>query len=553
MSNDPAPGTRAALPAQPLPVKADILIVGGGINGTAIAREAALRGLQVALIERHDLAVGASAWNSRMIHGGIRYLEHAEFRLVYESLHERERLLRTAPHLVKPYPLMIPFYRHNNRPAWMLNLGMTLYDLLSMGKSTPNRRILSLDKLRSQWPGITPDGLVGGGVYYDTQVQWAERLCVENALAAKAAGATIHTHVSALRVLHSGGAVTGVLVRDEMTGQESEIRADVVINAAGANIDGIPGIGGGQPLIGGTKGTHVLVEPFEGAPKTAVHYEAVSDGRAVLVLPWNGKYLIGATDIFVEGDPALARTDTEEIDYLLEETNRLIPSAGLSRESVVFRSVGVRPLPRASKPGSSANVSRDHVIHDHAPQTAGLWSIIGGKLTTHRSLAEQTLGKILKYLHVRSGTRRSVTRVLPLPGGNTSDWAKFRAGYQADSTFPSEHIDRLLDIYGTRVTVLEQLAAVRPELRTEVTPGVLGAEIANAFEEEFARSISDVLLRRTMTGLGRADYGDHGRAVAEASAKLGYLSTDDAERQVQEYVAEARHLLPPGPETFARQ
>jgi glycerol-3-phosphate dehydrogenase len=527
-----------------LPGIVDLLVIGAGINGTAIARDAALRGLDVALVEREDFAVGASAWNSRMIHGGIRYLEHGELRLVYESLSERGLLLRQAPHLVQPYPLMIPYYRHNDRPGWIFTLGMFLYDLLSLGKSTPWSRVLSLSRTREEWPGLNAGGLRGGGLYYDAQVVWPERLSVENAIAAAQSGAHVYTHVAATRLLEERGRVIGAHVVDELSGVESHITARAVINATGANIDAMIPDGWRSPrLIGGTKGTHLLVDPFPGAPPTAIHYEAVSDARALLVLPWNGRYLLGTTDEFVEGDPASVRTDREEIEYLLAETNRLIPAAGLAIDDVIWSYVGVRPLPFVKKAKTSADVSRDHLIHDHGPEHAGLWSIIGGKLTTHRALAEQTLRAVSRFLGVRVKGRRSITRSLALPGGNTSNWKGFRENYLASSSFGAEQSLRLLNLYGTRVRVLEDLAARRPELRTEIC-GIVGAEIANAFENEFARTVSDVLLRRTMAAFAGLDQETIGRAVATAAARFGYLASDDIEDQTADYLRSVDVFLP---------
>jgi len=527
-----------------LPSRTDLLVIGAGINGTAIARDAALRGLDVVVVERDDLAAGASAWNSRLIHGGIRYLEHGELRLVYESLRERGLLLRHAPHLVRPYPLLIPYFRHNTRPGWLLTTGMLLYDLLSPGKTTPRSRVLTRRRLLRHWPGLRRDGLRGGGLYYDAQVAWPERLSVENAVAAHQAGARIHTHVRAERLIEDGGRVVGARVVDELTGGSADIAAGAVLNATGANIDALlPADWSASRLIGGTKGTHLLVDPFPGAPPTGVHYEAGADARALLVLPWNGRYLLGTTDEFVEGDPADVRTDAEEVAYILAETNRLLPGAQLSEDDVVLSYVGVRPLPYAEAAGSSAEVSRDHIVHDHAPQHPGLWSVIGGKLTTHRALAEQTMRMVCRYLGVPSPRRSSITSVLGLPGGTTADWPGFCTRYLAATSFAREHAERLLRTYGTRVRVLEDLAAARPELRVEVG-GILGAEIANAFENEFARTVGDVLLRRTMAAFCAEDRERLGREVADEAARLGYIESEQVGAQVESFLNRMGALSP---------
>ncbi|HET6499385.1 MAG TPA: glycerol-3-phosphate dehydrogenase [Amycolatopsis sp.] len=514
-------------------MRSDVVVIGGGINGTAIARDAALRGLRVVLVEQGDLGEGTSSWNSRLIHGGIRYLEHYEFRLVRESLREREILLHSAPHLVRPYPLLIPFYAHNRRSAALLRTGMAAYDVLSFDKTTPWHRPVSAAGLRRDWAGLARQGLSGGALYYDAQVPWAERLSVENALAAREVGAEIRTHTAATRLLREGGRVAGIWARSG--DDEYPIRAAVTINATGPWIDEL------SPekdrLIGGTKGSHLVVEKFPGAPETGVHYEAASDGRAILVLPWQGRYLIGTTDLYCDGDPGAVVAEDAEIDYLLAETNRLVPSAGLTRDDVLWSYCGVRPLPAAPAAGSEAEVSRDHIIHDHRDN---LLSIIGGKLTTHRALAEQTVDKVLQLLGRR---RRGATRRLPLPGGRTVDWPGFAARFRAEAKLPEGTAERLLGIYGTRAPEVLRLAA-EPGLDEEFAPGAIAAELVFAFSSELAGNLTDALLRRTMLGLGP----DVGLGLVDAAGEvLGrHLSFSEAEieRQVADYRATVRKFRP---------
>lgn len=521
----------------------DVLVIGGGINGTAIARDAALRGLRVILVEKDDLAAGTSSWSSRMIHGGLRYLEHGEVRLVRESLHEREVLLRQAPHLVRPYPLLIPFYAHNRRGRGTLRAGMAAYDALSWDKSTPWHRILPTSKLRERWPGLRRDGLTGAALYFDAQAPWAERLSVENALAARESGADVRTHTGAIGLLRGPGAsVVGARCRDARSGAEYDVAAGLTVNAAGPWIDRVAADVTGTRLIGGTKGSHLVVDPFPGAPRTGVHYEASSDGRAVLVLPWAGRYLIGATDLYFDDDPGKAVTSDAEIDYLLAETNRLIPGAGLTPGDVLFSYCGVRPLPYAPDAASTADVSRDHVIHDHAPEAPGLLSIIGGKLTTHRALAEQTVDQALRLLGLPR--QRSVTSELALPGARTGDWPAFRATFTERSGLDPAMSDRLLGIYGTRAADVLALARSEPGLATEFVPGALAAEVVHAFRAEQAGTLGDVLLRRTMLGLAP----DVGLGAVEPAAEIairrGLLEPGEAGEQVEDYRATVRRFRP---------
>jgi glycerol-3-phosphate dehydrogenase len=528
-------------------VPVDVLVIGGGINGTAIARDAVLRGLRVTLVERGDLGEGASSWNSRLIHGGIRYLEHGEFRLVRESLREREILLRSAPHLVRPFPLLIPFYEHNKRSAATLRAGMLAYDALSFDKTTPWHRPVPKRRLRSGWAGLDPAGLSGGTLYHDAQVPWAERLSVENALAAREVGADIRTHTAATGLLVEGDRVTGAWVRAGE--REYPVRAALTVNAAGPWIDDVVRQSLDEAgLIGGTKGSHLVVAPFPGAPATGVHYEAGSDGRAVLVLPWQGRYLIGTTDRYYRGDPGEVVAEDDEVDYLLAETNRLVPSAGLRREHVLWSYCGVRPLPRAPAAGSEADVSRDHVIHDHGPGARGLLSIIGGKLTTHRALAEQTVTKLLGMLGARSGhgfsRRRSVTRSLALPGARTVDWPGFRAKFVAGSRLPEATAERLLGIYGTRAADVLALAAKEPALAKKFAPNALAAELVFAFRAELAGNLGDALLRRTMLGLGDEVGLDVVDSAAEVLRRHLGFGEEEVAGQIDDYRAAVRRFRP---------
>ena len=267
----------------------DVIVVGAGINGVGIAQDAALRGLRVALLEQDDLCSGVSAWSGRLVHGGLRYLEQYDFGLVHESLSERERLFRLAPHLVKPVPLMVPIYKHNRRPGWMVELGMIAYDSLSLRKTPPTHRFLTRARTERRFGGASTDGLSGSVVFYDGQVEAAERLCVELAVDAQAAGAVIATKMRVDAPLIENGRVVGVRATDRLTGEQTVVRAPLVYNVAGAAIDRLLAGDGVPPqprLNGGTKGSHLIVDPFPGAPTDVVYYESRLDGRLVLIIPW---------------------------------------------------------------------------------------------------------------------------------------------------------------------------------------------------------------------------------------------------------------------------
>lgn len=373
----------------------DVAIIGGGINGAGIARDAAMRGLKVLLIDKGDLGGGTTSASTRLIHGGLRYLEHFEFGLVRESLREREILLRIAPHLVRPLPITIPIYKRGKRGRLTIRAGMILYDLLSLGKSLPNHLMLSRAQTLERWPGLNPEGLVGSALYYDAQVEFPERLVLENVRSAREFSAEVLTHTRVTSFAVEGGKVSGVEFISE-DGQQQFAETALVINAAGPWIDQVlERVPVKSPkLIGGTKGSHLVVPPFPSAPSDAIYLEARSDGRPIFIIPWNKLYLIGTTDIRFEGNPDEVRCELWEIDYLLTETNLALPNAGLTHENILYTYSGVRPLP-VTGDKDEQSITRRHFIREH-PQLPNLLSIVGGKLTTYRSLAEQCVDLIFR-------------------------------------------------------------------------------------------------------------------------------------------------------------
>ena len=517
------------------PSSVDLVVIGAGVNGAATARDAALRGLRTVLVDAQDLCAGTSAASSRMIHGGLRYLEHFEFRLVRESLRERERLIHLAPHLVAPYGLLVPFYRHNRRPGWMLRIGMILYDLLSFDKTTPRHRILSKKEVAQQYPGIGQEGLAGAALYFDAQALDAERIAVELAIDAAAAGATVLTHWRATGLVAREGQDVIVDLRDELTGEQAQVRSATVVNATGPWVDRVFAELDGTVaprLMGGSKGSHITVKAFPGAPATGVHYEARSDGRAILVLPIEEGYvLIGSTDIFYDGDPGDAICSDEEITYLHDEVNRLIPAAGLSAADVLHSCSGIRPLPYDPKARSEADVSRDHHVRP-IPGAPGVFGVTGGKLTTHSALGKLAVDTVTRFLGSRRGaTRRhfppSSTHQLPLPGARAGDWPAFKRDFAARPGLPPQVAARLLKLYGTRAERVLELAAGDPWLG-ELIPGtgdVLRAEVAMAFREEFARTLVDVMARRLL--LARRDDAGLSLAVDVATVCAAVAGWDD--------------------------
>ena len=538
--------TRQELSGEPF----DLVVVGAGINGLGIAQDAALRGLRVALLEQEDLCAGVSAWSGRLVHGGLRYLEQYDVRLVRESLLERERLFKLAPHLVKPVPLMVPVYSHNRRPGWMVELGMLAYDALSVGKTPPMHRVLSKKKARKRFSGLATEGLSGAVVFYDGQVEYAERLCTELALDARANGAVILTHVRVDAPIVTGGRVRGVRYTDQLTGESGEVSASVVYNVAGPWIDRALDYQGSpeQPrLNGGTKGSHLIVDAFPGAPTDVVYYESRRDGRLVLVIPWMGRYLIGTTDIRYDGDPFTARCDIGEADYLLGEVNALVPGANLTLDDVLYTYSGVRPLPYVPDAAESS-VPRSHVLHDHSDNgLPGLVTVVGGKLTTYRQLAQDAVDDVFKRLGRKAPP--CPTRDRLYPGAQVADLGALERSLIARGSLPASVIGRLIKFYGSRAVLVHDLAVSHPELSAVVhaPSNLIAAELIFAMDVELAITLTDVLARRVLLAFEPG----HGLEVIDSVAKIlaEHEDWDEEQRQreIEGYRTWLNHLAVPDP------
>ncbi|MCC6443517.1 MAG: glycerol-3-phosphate dehydrogenase [Armatimonadetes bacterium] len=529
----------------------DLVIIGGGINGAGIARDAAERGLSVCLLERSDFGAGTSAHSTRLIHGGLRYLEHFEFGLVRESLREREVLLRIAPHLVAPTAFAIPIYRGGPYNFTKVRLGLLLYDTLAVGRSLPSHQALSRSKFLRLEPEIDPTGLEGGFLYYDCQINYPERLCVENILSAARAGARIENHAEVTAFLREGGQVSGVRARHRLTGQEETVRSRFVVNAAGPWLDAVCDLldRPAPRKLGGTKGSHLVVRQREGLPNAPVYTPARADGRPFFILPWREFMLIGTTDIPFDGDLDTLVADEQEIEYLIREANALLPRARLQRDDILYTFAGVRPLP----PGDSdaGKRTRRHFLYDHEREDGifGLVSIIGGKLTTYRSLAEETVGIVFRKLG--RAAPPSATHTLPLYGGEIETTFQEYIAHQAETASQRYGIApstarHLISLYGSRHEDVLARAEHSPELKDPITPDLpdIGAQAAYGAERELVRTLEDFLLRRTGIGMG----ADCGLSAAPACARLlaRHLSWDEKriERELDEYrkVAARRRL-----------
>lgn len=526
----------------------DLIVVGAGINGAGIARDAAMRGLSVLLLDKSDIGAGTTSWSSRLIHGGLRYLEHAEIALVRESLRERERLLRVAPHLVRPLPLTIPIYEWHRRGPWLIRAGMVAYDVLSWDKSLPLHRMMTPRQALQHEPGLNRGGLTGAARYFDAQVTFPERVAVENAIDAASHDAEVRTGAEVIDLLVEAGVVKGVVWRDVSTGEEHRARAAVTVNVAGSWVDRVLAeldIADMPRLIGGTKGSHIVVDPFPGAPSDALYIEAKRDGRPYFIIPWNDLYLIGTTDLRYDGDVDRVVPTEEEIRYLIDETNTAIPSAGLDRESVRYAYAGLRPLPYQPA-GKESGITRRHIVRDHAPRVEGLLSIVGGKLTTYRSLAEEAVDAV--YRKLGRAAPASKTRKAPFPGavGNL-DRVRRELSQQGPDWLDPRSSEYLIQVYGTRAEHVVAAADRGSEAMRRVVDeetGLIGAAVVFGFEHEFARTLTDIVMRRTMVGYDRDAGMRADEQIAAVAEEAGIWTASEAAEQLELHRAYMSRFLP---------
>ena len=497
---------------------ADLIVIGGGITGAGIARDAALRGLRTVLLEQRDLAWGTSSRSSRLVHGGIRYLEHGQLRLVFEALQERDVLRRIAPHLVRPVPFIFPLHEGDRLPLWKLAAGMWLYDLLALFRNVSRHTMLGKRALLEREPALRTTGLKGAARYFDAQCDDA-RLTVATARSARSAGATVRTWAAVTGFLRDAGRVNGVTVRDADTGAEAELRATVVVNAAGPWVDAVRKLEDPQAtaLLRRTKGVHVVVPRARIGHREAITFLSPIDGRVMFVLPWGDLSYLGTTDTDSAESPDAVTARGEDVRYILRSVNSRFPSAHLAEDDVRATWAGLRPLVAddAKLPGA---VSREHVIVDGP---GGVVTVAGGKLTTYRTMAAATVDHVLARVPERDGRpwpTESGTDREALPGGETAELGSIRS-LGLDAGFDEATVTHLLTHYGTEAAGLYNLARREPQLAQRLHPDhpALAAEVVHAARREFARRVEDVLVRRIHVF---HETRDRGAAAAGRTAEL---------------------------------
>ena len=478
----------------------DLCIIGGGITGAGAALDAASRGWRVALIDKSDFASGTSSASSKLIHGGIRYLEYGHLGLVYEALHERGRLLANAPHLVQPLPFVLPVYAGQRMPAWKWRLGLTLYDILAGQENIARSRRVSVRQLRSL-SGLRLSGLTGGALYHDALMDDA-RVCITVLKTASRLGAVLANYVQAVGFEKAGGKIVGVSAHDRIGCATFTIRCRAVLNAAGPWADSVCGLSGSgsEPQLQPTKGVH-LIAPVLGH-RFAFLLLHPRDGRVFFVIPWLGRTLIGTTDTVAVEGPDDLRVLPDEIEYLLEGYNHFFDHE-LRAANVMGAFAGLRPLIRAT-PGKPSARSREFRLERAA---SGLWTALGGKYTTYRAMAESIVDAIGANLGRREPCR---TRTLRLVGAPDSPWPRYSsemaASLQARYPIAADSAMHLLHRYGTETeTVLESIQAKNGFERVHPDEPDLIVEQAYQRNEEMAMTAADLFLRRSRIGMYRPE------------------------------------------------
>lgn len=519
----------------------DLVIIGGGINGASTAREAALRGMKVALVEARDFAAATSSRSSKLIHGGLRYLDQFEFRLVHEARRERRLLRKLAPHLAWPVPFLFPIYRGDPYSPLKVRLGLSIYDLLGNLGTADRHQTLSKEEMLRRVPLLEPDGLREGALYHDSLTDDA-RLTIENIVDAAAHGAAVanYTEVRSFMLeTHKGNgkpAITRAELEDRRTGQRIEISSRFWVNATGPWVDQVrallPGYDGSK-TVRLTKGTHIVIPPVAG---DFAMFAAILPGKRIFVMmPWHNHALLGTTDTDYDSDPGQVRPDLQDVEYLLRAVNRVLRQP-LQTSDVVGAYAGLRAL--AIQPGASPSENtREYRFHQD-PWAVNLITVCGGKLTTSRSLGEKLVDQVVTNIPGSSPPEwtEHPTRNTPLPGGHTDDFENYCSDATENAVrlfdIPREAAGRIVRTYGTRWQ--EVLGPIRSDRKlAETLPGTsdcLGAEAAFAVEQEMACQIDDFLLRRSGLNWYAADaLREALPAVAEIFAQR--LGWDPARRE----------------------
>ncbi|HEU5400196.1 MAG TPA: glycerol-3-phosphate dehydrogenase/oxidase [Terriglobales bacterium] len=508
----------------------DIVIIGGGINGVAIARECALAGRDVLLLEQNDFASGTTSRSTRIIHGGLRYLQYAEIGLVRESLQERDRLLRERPQLVRPLRFVLALDGGSRFSALQIRTGLWLYGKLAGNRWSADPHRSAARQLEAELDSGRSWSLFE---YDDAQCEFPERLVAEWAVEAATAGATLCNYALVLDIEQVNGRVTGVLCRDRLSGRECSIACNRVINATGPWVDKMcaeASVPTGGRLVGGVRGSHLVLPQFPGAPETALYTHGV-DRRPIFVVPWNHQILLGTTEVPDSSDPSSVAPSAGEIDYLLQSANKLFPRAGLGVSDVHYAFAGIRPLPFMEDTAPSA-ITRKALLYDHRQDgVEGMISVIGGKLTTAASLARRCAKAI--------GIHTVPVSEAPVPINDANGiettvrrWADAMARHVGVSP---NFAEQTASLYGPSALAVLNIAASDEQMMQTLCPHTqrVVAEAIYALRSEHAVMLSDVLLRRVPVALGPCWSPECTRTAATRIGAASGWNEEELEWQIE--------------------
>jgi glycerol-3-phosphate dehydrogenase len=518
----------------------EVVIVGGGMAGAGAARDLVLRGVSVALVDKGDFASGTTSRSSKLIHGGLRYLELFEFGLVRESLIERERLQRLAPHLVRPLPFLVPIYRRSSRSLIKVRVGLALYDWLTPGKRRERYRVLPPIAALSLEPALRAEDLRGAGYYFDDLLVFPERLCLENVLSASRHGVHAFNYAEVEEITRDpGGRVDGVRVRDLLSGRTARLSTRVVVNATGPWVDRLREQAGvrerGARIVRTTKGIHCLLPRLT---ERAI-YHSTHDDRMIFVIPWRDFSLVGTTDSDFDGDLDRLFATREEVTYLLAEARQAMPDPRVSAEHVAYTYAGVRPL-SYDESRRASDVSRAHKVVVEEQGT--FLSVTGTKLTCYRSLAAELGDRVLATLGRRAPSR---TAGLTLDGTDDEP-GRVEARTWLDVTpeaaasgLPRETLEALVGTYGRGYSRVIELAGKVPGGTERLCPSnpEIVAQLHLGVQDEMAVSLQDVLLRRTGIGTSACQGLDCAESVARRMAHLLAWSPRRLDAELEAYHA----------------
>lgn len=503
----------------------DLAIIGGGINGASIARDAAMRGMDVILLEKEDFGYGASSKTSKLAHGGLRYLEHFKFPLVKEALYERSLLLQNASHLVKPLAFVIPVYSQDPYPLWLVKGGLYLYDYLGKGEiPLPKHQSVSKEEIINLFPDIRKEGLKGGCIYYDALMK-DNRILIENILSAEQKGAKVCNYSSVTGIVKENDRLMGLKCVENNV--ERFVKAKAIVNATGAWSNKILNRDSTDESfqVTPTKGVHLVIPQV--TSQHALILRAPQDNRIFFLIPWEGNTLLGTTDTYFSGDPDKVEVEEQDIKYLSQAYAHYFPNK--TALSIISAFAGLRPLIRSNIHHPSS-ISRDYAIHT---SSSGLISVLGGKFTTHRKIAEEVVNHVADFLKIPKG--ECLTKNRPLLGSlSQEERSDFCNKYLKENYLNEEQVNHLLDNYGkTAFTIMSTSKHNQPFCSFH--PHII-AELIYSIKYEHTRTLEDWFFRRTSIGYSVCQ----GKHCVEVAAKTFsshlHWSEKECQQAIQHYL-----------------